>query len=443
MRYRYHAKCLKLARGKVKETEKFTCPICDWRVKIPRDAARPKIEDLQAWLDELQDLPFQPEEEHLLRSIVDTAIRFREFLSQYTHGNQLCRTSEEMPEMLFYLRKLEGAEVLLAHETNIFRQELHKWQPVADQPPPILDHSLSTRKPRPTKQQKMMKEMGVQKLEDLPPHLRTKQYVRRKTTEAFSNGLLLPKPSSVESPTTPSAKPSSDRSSTPVGLPRQPSTGNPPGSARLDSSFIPDSAQFSRGYPNGPDTPTFPRRTPSPMFSPAHSLPTDGLRESLVPGSRGDSSFPIFERHAIGLGLDVDDDLRSGLANVTASGSHHSNDHHHPGNSPTHQVGDNDFDEDNMFMEMTDLPPNEGEDENTAEPPVVGTLVQDPPSALGVADAASEALELIGAMTGTGAIVIQQSSEADVIAGDAPSHEQGDVVTETKEFEDFITTEES
>ena len=125
---RYHAKCLKLARGKVKETEMFTCPICDWRVKIPRDAARPKLEDLLAWQDEVADLPFQPEEEPLLNGIVGKAQAFRNFLAQYTNGNQLCRTIEEMPEMLFYLRKMEGAEVLLSYETNLFRQDLHKWQ---------------------------------------------------------------------------------------------------------------------------------------------------------------------------------------------------------------------------------------------------------------------------------------------------------------------------
>ena len=52
----------------------FTCPICDWRVKIPRDAARPKLEDLQAWQDELQDLPFQPEEEELLKDRKSTRL---------------------------------------------------------------------------------------------------------------------------------------------------------------------------------------------------------------------------------------------------------------------------------------------------------------------------------------------------------------------------------
>ncbi len=51
--------------------------------------------------------------------------------------------------MLFYLRKLEGAEVLLAFETNYLRQELHKWQPVAPEPPPILDKILSPSQLRP------------------------------------------------------------------------------------------------------------------------------------------------------------------------------------------------------------------------------------------------------------------------------------------------------
>ena len=55
---RYHYKCLKIARGKVKEDDKYTCPICDWRMKIPRDAARPKLEDLIALTDEISPLAF-------------------------------------------------------------------------------------------------------------------------------------------------------------------------------------------------------------------------------------------------------------------------------------------------------------------------------------------------------------------------------------------------
>ena len=97
-----------------------------------------------------------------MKRIVSKAQAFRDFLQQFTNGNQICRTSEEMPIMLFYLRKLEGAEVLLTYETNSFRQELHKWQPIATEPPPVLEKYLSTRKPRPTKLQKAMKAMGAE-----------------------------------------------------------------------------------------------------------------------------------------------------------------------------------------------------------------------------------------------------------------------------------------
>ena len=389
---RYHAKCLKLARGKVKETEKFTCPICDWRVKIPRDAARPKLEDLQGWQDELPDLPFQPEEEDLLKRIIDKAQRFREFLSQYTHGNQLCRTSEEMPEMLFYLRKIEGAEVLLSHETNVFRQELHKWQPVADQPPPILEQSLSTRKPRPTKQQKLMKELGVAKVEDLPPHLRTKQYVRRKTTESYVNGPLLPKPLQG-SPSSPSVKGESKRSNTPQSLPRQASTGNAPANGRYDSSFMPGGATpYGGAYADG-GTPTFPRRTPSPLFSPTHSQAPEGLREPIVPGSRGDPSFPLFHSHG-GLGLDGEDDLRSGLANASAGATVHEDE-----STPQHGEYDN------MFLDMTTQDPD---------------AQNEPPHLEQEVSAASEALELIRSTEG--------GSDAEPVTA--------------KDFDDFITTGE-
>ncbi|RAH85070.1 putative PHD transcription factor [Aspergillus japonicus CBS 114.51] len=169
----YHGKCLKIARGKVKEFDKYTCPICDWRQKIPRDAARPKLEDLLEWQAEIPGLPFQPDEEEILDSIVNQATTFRDFLQSFT--NAACTTTEEVPTLIFYLRKIEGAEVLLAYETNFFRQEIHKWAPVAPEAPPILEQSLSTRKPRPTKQQKIMAQLGLERPEDLPPHLRPKQ----------------------------------------------------------------------------------------------------------------------------------------------------------------------------------------------------------------------------------------------------------------------------
>lgn len=182
MNTRYHGKCLKIARGKVKEDDKYTCPICDYRVKIPRDATRPKLEDLQVWQDELPNLPFQPEEEETLDSIIDHGTKFREYVQQYI--NPVMSSPEELTTQRFYLRKLEGADILLTEEVNFFRQELHKWAPVAPNPPPILQVSLSTRKPRPTKQQKLMSQLGISNPDDLPPHLRTKNHqVKRKDGE--------------------------------------------------------------------------------------------------------------------------------------------------------------------------------------------------------------------------------------------------------------------
>ncbi|KAI9828378.1 MAG: hypothetical protein M1832_002806 [Thelocarpon impressellum] len=179
----YHGKCMKIARGKVKEFDKYTCPICDWRVKIPRDAARPKLEDLLDWQAEIAGLPFQPDEEECLARIINQAQDFRDFIRMHT--NPAMTTQEEVPTQRFYLRKIEGAEILLSWETNFFRQELHKWAPVAPEPPPVLEFSFSTRKPRPTKQQKLMAQLGIENPEDLPQNLRTKQHSfgKRKSSE--------------------------------------------------------------------------------------------------------------------------------------------------------------------------------------------------------------------------------------------------------------------
>lgn len=101
----------------------------------------------------------------------------------------------------FYLRKLEGAEVFLVTETNFFRQELHKWCHVTSEPPPLFQESKSTRKPRPTKLQKLMAQYGVEDPDDLPEEVKGKaNSLRRKSkyyqgrAEGVGSGMSPPAP---------------------------------------------------------------------------------------------------------------------------------------------------------------------------------------------------------------------------------------------------------
>jgi len=136
---------------------------------------------------------------------------------------------EEVTTQRFYLRKIEGAEILLGFETNFFRQEVHKWAPVAPDPPPELQHSLSTRKPRPTKQQKLMQQHNVNTPEELPLQFRTKPYniaKARKGSDA-KNPTLHPAPSKrPRSSHSASTSTSTDRLSQPQRLPPGVSTPN-------------------------------------------------------------------------------------------------------------------------------------------------------------------------------------------------------------------------
>ncbi|KAF1991144.1 histone demethylase JARID1D [Aulographum hederae CBS 113979] len=255
----YHGKCLKIARGKVKDDDKYTCPICDYRVKIPRDAARPKLEDLQNWQEEIPSLPFRPEEEDCLNNIVNTALDFRDELKSFI--NPVLASPDDLSNQRFYLRKLEGADILLADETNYFRQELHKWAPVAPKPPPLIDVSLSTRKARPTKQQKIMAQLGIEKVEDLPPHLRPKTIhtKSRKASEAAQGALPSQKPPHQSQSLKPT---SSSRSHTPPGLPRGMSMVEHSNSNRNSvSSGMPptrrESPHFSFGDHHAYDSPHF------------------------------------------------------------------------------------------------------------------------------------------------------------------------------------------
>lgn len=226
--HRYHGKCLKIARGKVKDEDKYTCPICDWRLKIPRDAARPKLEDLILWSERIPSLPFQPEEEEVLCNIIHNAQQFRTHIQGIC--NPLMSTESEADTQRFYLRKIEGAEILLAYETNFFRQELHKWCPVAPQPPPVLEVSKSTRKPRPTKLQKLLAQYGVDEIEDLPEKEQTKAYsLRRKqlNAEAMAAAIV----HNVASSATAASIPPYSETHPLYGQTSHQSSATPPGSA--------------------------------------------------------------------------------------------------------------------------------------------------------------------------------------------------------------------
>jgi len=224
---------------------------------------------LQDWQAEILGLPFQPEEEGTLADIISTAQDFRDFMRPYI--NPMMTTPEEVTTQRFYLRKIEGAEILLAYETNFFRQELHKWAPVAPEPPPVLEMSLSTRKPRPTKQQKMMAQLGIENPDDLPQHLRTKQhsFTKRKNSEPHTKQPppLQPAPQG--------------RSGTPITLPHPISTGYPPDSNTRPMSHHGDhpppafafDGHFQPNSPHAQVSPTFATSSPFMQTQPGIGSP--------------------------------------------------------------------------------------------------------------------------------------------------------------------------
>ena len=215
-------------------------------------------------------------------SIVGKALAFRDFLHGFT--NAACTTTEEIPTLIFYLRKIEGAEVLLAYETNFFRQEIHKWAPVAPEPPPILEQSLSTRKPRPTKQQKILAQFGVDRPEDLPEHLRAKHMAlaKRKSVDAQASRptSLQPAPaSSSNNPppnTGPTLTPMSESSSAAYPFSANyslPASDSTPAFAPTSSAFLPHAAGESESPSFLPRSPTPQQNMEPSLFSPTRFGP--------------------------------------------------------------------------------------------------------------------------------------------------------------------------
>ncbi|KAK4099604.1 PLU-1-domain-containing protein [Parathielavia hyrcaniae] len=309
----YHGKCLKIARGKVKEDDKYTCPICDWRVKIPRDAARPKLEDLISWQAEIPGLPFQPEEEEVLKKIIDNATDFRTHIGSYC--NPVLSTASEAETQRFYLRKIEGAEILLSYETNFFRQELHKWSPVAPEPPPLLEVSKSTRKPRPTKLQKLLAQYGVDDPDDLPENVKGKaNSLKRKALNAEAAAAAASVPSGsimmVDSPGY-GPPPHSYFHRNSSALPTTPGLSN--GTHTRPSSGADASSSHSQHGRSGSGSMM---RRDSMDINPGSAPPGIFLRDGAGPGPQllvaGDSTHDLEER-LLGSTFD-DDELNAHLA---------------------------------------------------------------------------------------------------------------------------------
>jgi histone demethylase JARID1 len=234
---------------------------------------------LQAWHDEIPGLPFQPEEEDTLESIITYGANFREYVAKYI--NPVMSSPEELTTQRFYLRKLEGADILLADEINFFRKELHKWAPIAPDPPPMIKVSLSTRKPRPTKQQKLMQQLGISNPDELPQHLRTKSHTfKRKSLDPTKT------PQQIQpAPAEPSH--------TPPGLPRsfvEPQQGffeSAPSGSYNNSPIFASGAPFnlSGSSSNPPLDPAMFESTGAGPTSPLHPFASSGS------GHGGESMF--------------------------------------------------------------------------------------------------------------------------------------------------------
>jgi [histone H3]-trimethyl-L-lysine4 demethylase len=144
----YHMKCLKINKKKFDPNESWDCPICDWHKEIPRASTRPSLSELRELVKASESLPFYPDELSTISKIVESAARWVADLQGLIRGTNSPTSSIHLCR--FYLRKTEGAEVLLPDEYNMFRRSAHDLAPMSSTPPPIVT-AITIKKPRPRK----------------------------------------------------------------------------------------------------------------------------------------------------------------------------------------------------------------------------------------------------------------------------------------------------
>ena len=290
--------------------------------------------------DDIANLPFQPDEEETIKSIIDVAQAFRDQMQQFIVPNPVMATQDEVPLMRFYLRKIEGADILLVEETNFFRQELYRFNPIAPQAPPVVETSSSTRKPRPTKQQKLMALHGVSNPDDLPEHLKGK-------------GLPLSKRKSVDDKSGPPLKIPSD--GTGMGSRKTSTNGSnhhTPSALNfkqpLTATAFPQPSGSASSRNGNEDSPLLPQQR-SQYDSPYGELPSATLPALGSPYDSAGAGSPVAQTSSLDAAL-FDSNGRHDSGRQLNSGQYPDTD---PGESQTDGNPDGDGAFENMLADLT------------------------------------------------------------------------------------------
>ena len=236
------------------------------------------------------------------------ALDFRHAISNLV--NPIMSTPDDLPVQRFYLRKIEGADVLLTDETNFLRQELHKWAPIAPDPPKLIEASHSTRKPRPTKQQKIMASLGITNPEELPEHLRPKPVAAKYRKAGSVNNRSGSIGGSIQQSHSEQGDPI--QSHTPPGLPHSVSSMSE--NRHLSEALAGPPPPFSYDVLRSPNTGTPAFRPSSPMFSAANNPFTSA--ETITAGNRFGPVSP-------GATAGIDPQLENMFGNPTGSPQAH------------------------------------------------------------------------------------------------------------------------
>ncbi|KAH3680329.1 hypothetical protein WICMUC_000396 [Wickerhamomyces mucosus] len=142
----YHCKCLKVGRGKMKGVDKYICPICDYRITVPKEYNTPSLEDMENMTFEGSTLVIAPDDFEIVRKIYEATLQYKKFLETTVlsaDGNLIQDLT--LNELKFYVRKLEGSSVLINDHYNRLRYLIWERDPFCDTAPPIVDSGTKTK----------------------------------------------------------------------------------------------------------------------------------------------------------------------------------------------------------------------------------------------------------------------------------------------------------
>ncbi|KAF9576363.1 hypothetical protein EC968_009337 [Mortierella alpina] len=132
----YHGTCVRLTKREASAKSNYICPVCNLSLVIRRDRPRPTLDMVASCFEDGIGLRFFTPEVLVLGAIVDMAKAFQNRVDRFLEQDPI--TTDHIPQVKAFLRKIEGMDVELTAQRDALRSHILRLCPGSMPTPGVM-----------------------------------------------------------------------------------------------------------------------------------------------------------------------------------------------------------------------------------------------------------------------------------------------------------------